>query len=71
MEQARQSVLCATVDHRPGCTRWAAVTLPAHISTVQGNTLTKRKQIQYKQLEYLHFQWRGQTFEEGEHLWKN
>lgn len=39
VEHARQSVLCAGVDHHPGCFGWAAVTLPAHISTVQGNQL--------------------------------
>lgn len=39
VEQARRSVLCAAVDHHPGRARWAAVTLPAHISTVQGNKL--------------------------------
>ena len=39
VEQAGQYVLCSSVDHHPGCARWAAVTLPAHISTVQGKKL--------------------------------
>lgn len=39
VEQAGQSVPCSSVDHHPGCSSWAAVTGPAHISTVQGNEL--------------------------------
>lgn len=39
VEQARQSVLSASVDHHSGCSSWAATTLPAHISTVQGGKL--------------------------------
>lgn len=39
VEQAGQSVSCSSVDHHPGYSGWAAVTLPAHISTVQGSDL--------------------------------
>lgn len=39
VEQAGQSVPCSCVDHYPGCSSWTSITLPAHISTVQGNKL--------------------------------
>lgn len=34
MEQARQSVLCSSVDHHPGCSSWVAIARPTHISTI-------------------------------------
>lgn len=39
VEQTGQSVLCSCVDHCPSCSSWTAITIPAHISTVQGNKL--------------------------------
>lgn len=39
VEQARQSLLCSSVDHHPGYSSWVAIALPAHISTIQGNNL--------------------------------
>lgn len=39
VEQAGQSVPCSGVDHHPGCASRVAVTLPAHISAIQGNKL--------------------------------
>lgn len=37
LEQAGQSVFRSSVDHHPGCSSWVALTLLAHISTIQGN----------------------------------
>lgn len=39
VEQARQSLLCSSVDHHPGYSSRLTPTLPAHISTIQGNNL--------------------------------
>lgn len=36
VEQTGQLILCPSVDHHPGCARWAALTRPAHIFPIQG-----------------------------------
>lgn len=45
MEQARDSVLCSGVDHHPGGSGGPAVTLPAHISTVQGREMNNEPSL--------------------------
>ncbi len=47
VEQARQSVLCSSVDHYSGCSSWLAVTVPAHISTIQGKKLINNPLYNY------------------------
>lgn len=44
MEEAGQFVLCSSVDHHPGCSSWITVTLPAHISPIQGKWNTHLQQ---------------------------